>query len=288
MTEATAIRESIELVPFSGGPRWRCVSEPVHARVRGSILLAPAFAEEMNKTRRMCARLARMLAADGWKVVRLDLYGCGDSAGEFRDASWARWVDDLRLEARRTSADATRPFWLWCVRAGALFAPAVLEAAPGANMLLWQPVTTGAAHLQQFLRLSMAAGLLSSRKAQAVALTPSQQLEAGETVEVGGYELSPAVASGLRAARLQLDVSDGGRVVWLEVSPHDIQGYSPAAVRAVDGLRASGWQVALEQVQGEPFWQTSEAVENESLLQRSRALLQAASGVSPRFESDAS
>jgi len=49
----------------------------------------------MNHTRRAAALLARALAGSGWGVLQVDLFGCGDSDGEFRDASWKTWVDDL-------------------------------------------------------------------------------------------------------------------------------------------------------------------------------------------------
>jgi hypothetical protein len=93
----------------------------------------------MNKTRRMSARMARLLSGAGWRVVQRDLYGCGDSAGDFADASWAAWLDDVDAELRQ--ADTSRPVWLWCVRAGALLASAVLVGRPEVNLLLWQPVT---------------------------------------------------------------------------------------------------------------------------------------------------
>jgi exosortase A-associated hydrolase 2 len=53
------------------------------------------FANETNYTRRAADLLARALAGRGWGVLQVDLFGCGDSDGDFRDASWETWVDDL-------------------------------------------------------------------------------------------------------------------------------------------------------------------------------------------------
>src|SRR5258705_9769402 len=50
---------------------------------RGSVLYLPPFAEEMNKSRRMAALQARAFARIGWNVLQMDLFGCGDSSGEF-------------------------------------------------------------------------------------------------------------------------------------------------------------------------------------------------------------
>ena len=88
---------------------------------RGVVLYLHPFAEEMNKVRRMAALQARALASAGYAVLQLDLRGCGDSGGEFHEASWAGWLDDAELGARwlrQRHPDA--PLWLWGARAGNL------------------------------------------------------------------------------------------------------------------------------------------------------------------------
>lgn len=276
MSMAAPVRETLELVPAPDGARLRCVAEPAAGAVRGQVLLAPPFAEELNKSRRQCALLARRLAAQGWRVVRLDLYGCGDSAGELRDARWSAWVDELRAEALALIRGGAAPLWLWGVRSGALFVPALLEAVPGAHVLLWQPVLSGATFLQQFLRLSVAAQLFGRSEAEAPQKPAAQRLAEGEVVEVAGYELPPAVAEGLRAAALGLPATRGGRVVWLEVVAGADLACSPAARRGAEAMRGAGWSVQQEALSGAPFWQSTEIVVNEALLDRSEALLAAA------------
>lgn len=110
MTGPRPIRQSGAFVSGLGGPRFRLVSEPAQGTVIGTVVFAPAFAEEMNKSRRMTARMARALAADGWRVVQRDLLGCGDSAGDFGDATWAAWLDDVEAELKQSSKD--QPVWL--------------------------------------------------------------------------------------------------------------------------------------------------------------------------------
>jgi len=43
----------------------------------------------MNKSRRMVALQARALAGRGFAVLQMDALGCGDSAGDMQDATWA-------------------------------------------------------------------------------------------------------------------------------------------------------------------------------------------------------
>jgi alpha/beta superfamily hydrolase len=41
------------------------------------------LAEELNKSRHVAAAQARAFAAAGYSVLQIDLYGCGDSSGDF-------------------------------------------------------------------------------------------------------------------------------------------------------------------------------------------------------------
>jgi alpha/beta superfamily hydrolase len=61
-----------------------------------ALLVLPPFAEELNKTRRMLSLAARALQNAGHEVLLVDLYGTGDSAGDFADASFRGWSADLQ------------------------------------------------------------------------------------------------------------------------------------------------------------------------------------------------
>ncbi len=64
--------------------------------------MLPPFAEEMNKCRRMMALTAYALQAAGLDVLFVDLFGTGDSGGDFADGSLEVWRSDLH--ARRPLA----------------------------------------------------------------------------------------------------------------------------------------------------------------------------------------
>ena len=271
MTAAPPIAQSAQYVPSGSGACFRMVSEPAGREARGTVIWAHAFGEEMNKSRRMSARLARQLASRGWRVVQKDLRGCGDSAGEFRDARWADWVEDLRAEV---DAAPPGPLWLWGVRAGALLAAALTQRRTDANLLLWQPVSSGAQHLQQFLRLHAGARIAGTSKAGDV--TPAQALRSGAVVEVGGYELGPALADGLQKAGLELADAFAGHIAWFEVSPDLAAEPSAAAQRMVARLTDRGISVTLEALSGPPFWQTQEIEDCDALLERSIECIESA------------
>ncbi|MEP6965262.1 MAG: hydrolase 2, exosortase A system-associated, partial [Polaromonas sp.] len=119
----------------------------------------------MNKSRRMAALQARALAGAGFDVLQIDLLGCGDSSGDFGDATWQSWVSDVVqachwLQNRSDMHDAgstPAQLWLWGLRAGCLLAvEAARQLKRPCNFLFWQPPASGKTLLQQFLRLKVA------------------------------------------------------------------------------------------------------------------------------------
>ena len=250
--------------------------EPADARIRGLVVHVPAFGEEMNKSRRMVAMTSRALAAAGHAVLVPDLFGCGDSAGEFGDASWEAWVDDVLAAVSwlGRAHDTSVPVWLWGHRAGALLACASLPSLPHAtSLLLWSPVTSGAQHLAQFLRLAVTADALASGADRARTARLRTELGRGERVEIAGYALPPALAGGLESASFDVPAAFTGRVVWLEVDAVAEEGLSPAASATIERLRGRGVRVAARAVNGPRFWQAVEIQDCPALLQATCAML---------------
>lgn len=279
MSDAARVTQSGTFVHAERGLRFRLVSEPAGpGGYRGTVIFVPGFAEEMNKSRRMAARMARLLAGEGWRVVQRDLSGCGDSSGEFGAASWREWCDDVAAEV--AEADPKRPLWLWCMRAGALLTPLALAARLDANLLLWQPVLSGTQHLRQFLRLHAGARIVGSERAASTA-SPVQALSAGSAVEVAGYELNPGMAAGFEQATFDVPAAFAGRVLWLEASVDDPPNLSPAALRSIGQLRERGVEVTASALQGPPFWQTTEIEDCDHLLDATIAGLQLDAIVAP-------
>ena len=93
-----------------------------------------------------------------------------------------------------------------------------------------------------------------------------EQLARGETIEVGGYAISPGLGLGMEATKLSLPMTPL-RIVWLEVSGAEGAELSPAARRQVEALLVAGHRVDARVVQGLPFWQTQEIAECPALTQ---------------------
>jgi exosortase A-associated hydrolase 2 len=241
-------------------------------RALGSVLYLHPFAEEMNKSRRMAALQSRALAQAGYAVLQIDLLGCGDSSGDFGDASWEAWVDDVRLACAWLQRHAPAPLWLWGLRSGCLLAAyAARQLDQRCHLLFWQPSSSGKLVLHQFIRLKLASELIGgSSKGTTEALRKS--LASGSSVEVAGYTLSPALASGLEQAALQ-PPPHAARLEWLELSMQAGATLSPQALANLSSWQHAGWQVAARQVSGAAFWQSTEIEEAPALIDATLASL---------------
>jgi alpha/beta superfamily hydrolase len=82
------VQRSAFFLDTPDGPRYCQLHAPQGGPLQGLILCIHPFAEEMNKSRRMAALQSRALAEAGYTVLQIDLHGCGDSAGDFGEASW--------------------------------------------------------------------------------------------------------------------------------------------------------------------------------------------------------
>ncbi len=265
MEPVSAAAEPFFLATASG--QRFCVFHPPQGHYAGAVLAVPPFGDEMNKSRRMAALQARSLAARGFGVLRLDLEGCGDSEGDLRDARWLGWKDDLAAGAAWLSARLGAPLSLLGLRTGALLA---LDFARGRSdigaIVLWQPVASGEVFLTHLLRLKLAGGMLGDGAASASTAALRAALAAGETLEIGGYEISGALAQDLGAQDLRT-LTPGQPVHWFEVAADGERPISPGSARIIDAWRAAGVAIESATVAGPAFWATQEISESAALIE---------------------
>lgn len=258
---------------FGTGDRF-CVDWRPAEGVVGALLILPPFGEEMNKARRALASTARLLAENGWFVRLVDAFGTGDSPGHFGEATWDRWLSDYGAAAQDLAAASGSTVSYWAVRAGVFVAQEI--AAVSAPLLLWQPLLSGEQQLTQLLRMRVAQESFAGTAAASSTKQLRAQLESGQPLEIGGYELNPALV--LPMSRCSLDAMQvrGGRIAWFETSPEARAEPPPASARTISALRDRGMDVTYDHVIGEPFWATVEIEEAPRLAERSLQWLGAA------------
>lgn len=256
-------------LPSASGQRFCLLHQP-EAQIarRGSVVYVHPFAEEMNKSRRMAALQAKAMAAAGYSVLQIDLYGCGDSSGDFCDATWESWIDDVTLACDWLQQRCDSDLWLWGLRTGCLLASeAASRIKTPSQLLLWQPVVSGKQFLQQFLRIKTASEMLGGDN-KGLMDRLREQLAQGDSVEIGGYRLSSNLAAGLEKAELARP-EQAKRIEWFELSGKPDGSLSPSASIRIEKWKSAGSKARGTPVYGPAFWQTAEIAECPALIDAS-------------------
>jgi exosortase A-associated hydrolase 1/exosortase A-associated hydrolase 2 len=264
-----AAREHIRPFCLRGarGPLLAIYYAPAaEASLSGDILFVPPFAEEMNRCRAMVALQARALSRIGIGTLVLDPHGTGDSSGDFSEASWESWRDDLKRGVEWLRSRANGCHALWGVRLGAVMAADLAAQDSGiGRLLLWQPVTSGKNYFTQFLRIRIAAEM-HTRDGIKTTDGLRRRSAAGEAVEVSGYRIGPDLARMLDQVRLpDASALSSLRLSWFDVLP---AAETPSAnARLVDDYKSGGVALDYRPVIGPAFWQLHERTLAPALLE---------------------
>lgn len=248
-------------------------------RSNGAVLYIPPFAEEMNRSRRMAALQARALASRGIDTLLLDLFGTGDSAGDFRDAELTSWFGDIMAAIAWLEQRGSALLCLWGLRFGALLACEAAARWPERikRLILWQPVLDGKIMLTQFLRIRVAASMAESSVGEKTEDLRSR-LAGGQSIEIAGYELSAELARALEDMRIRgLELASDIRIDWLEVGAEASDTAVPAAQRVIDAWRRDGIAVSAATVGGDPFWTLQETTLAPALIDATTNLFETCS-----------
>lgn len=235
----------------------------------GRVIYVPPFAEEMNKSRRMIALQSRVLADMGYAVLQLDLFGCGDSSGDFADARWNIWIEDLAIAEKWLADKVAVPLSLWGLRLGAHLA---LDFAGKTScqidkVILWQPIIDTAHYLTQFLRLRLVNEILGAgTKTNSPIAQLRNSLAMGNSIEIAGYELAPALANAINAINIATLAVTKCTVHWFEIMPESRPTLTPAAQGCTNSMMQQGSDLKLHFVTGAAFWSTQEITECPALL----------------------
>jgi exosortase A-associated hydrolase 2 len=249
------------------------------SRSERAILLLPPFAEELNKCRPMLAAQARSLAQHGTDVLIVDLFGTGDSEGEFAEARWEGWLEDLLTAHAWLKTRGAAQIDLWAVRGGALFVHGVAGAAAAASshLTLWHPFATGRQLATQLFRLRIAADAARGGPQSAEALRVL--LKERGTIEIAGYEIAQPLLEALETQTLQAGLAHSWKsVTWLDVVAGASAEPLPATARLLEPLRTRGIPLEHANVTGEPFWGTPEIARVPALLEATGRMYRAAVG----------
>jgi hypothetical protein len=160
---------------------------------RGQVLMAGPFTSERHGTYVPWVRWARYLANQGFAALRFDYRGMGESGGRFENMTMSSWLEDVRFCARWLAArNPTCPLILHGLEFGGLLVARAFAEGAGHVLLLWSPPKSARDllldHLRQKLFVDYFAGNCVRRMVREDHI---RELEAGRSLEVGGYCWSP-------------------------------------------------------------------------------------------------
>jgi exosortase A-associated hydrolase 2 len=140
-------------------------------------------------------------------------------------------------------------------------------------VLFWQPVLSGAQHLQHFLRMRLATGYLGKGGDKESLAGLRERLAKEGALEIVGYRFSRGLAGGLEQADLA-GLPAPTRVLWLEIGASEEPSLSPASAACLERLRSAGCDVRATAVAGSAFWQIVEREEAPALLRETLVLVE--------------
>jgi len=248
---------------------------PVGCQTNRAILLVPPFGDEMNKSRRMINLQAHRFSQMGYAVLIVDLFGTGDSSGEFGVATWGIWRDNLLHAWQWLQGEKNiTSIHLWGIRLGALLA---LDTAntfklPAAAFLFWQPVTSGERFVTQLLRLRIAEQF--GQKTQETVKSLRERSRVGEDLEIAGYLINPILLQSMANLNMESIVPHSSqKVAWLECSPGDSADILPGSQKLLDHWSEQGINALSVSVSGASFWNSVEIEDVPDLIEQSCNLL---------------
>lgn len=225
------------------------------------IVFFPPFADEFNKSRRMISLQAQQLASMGFGVLIVDLYGTGDSEGDFADARMEIWRSDMNYILQWLNKRNVNAITLWGMRLGALLA---VDSIPifsnyPTRLLLWAPVIKAEQFITQFLRLRLAADMMKSGVSNETTKSMREQLAKGNGLEVAGYQLDAQLVTALDSLDLnKYSLSHNIPTDWFELVAGEDRPPPLPTQKITEKWSAAGVPLRLYTIPGSTFWNTPE------------------------------
>jgi exosortase A-associated hydrolase 2 len=196
------------------------VHEP-QSDVCGNIVFCNPIFEERKSSHRTMVETALFLSEKGYRVLRFDYRGCGDSSGYFEDFSINHWLKDIEaVLARVRSSNMDVPTGLLGLRFGATLAlqSAVLNNAD--YVILWEPVVNGMKYIQEELKRTQVKEMMTWGQSVTTRENMLSQIQTEGHFDLSGYNLSRQLFDDLCRMSLQEFIARfDGNLLLISISP---------------------------------------------------------------------
>jgi len=255
MVVGTAVGERVVSFESDGialhGVLHHAAAEPA----AGALVFVHPFAEEKKCAHRPFVEAARAVAQSGWHALRFDLRGCGDSAGDFAEATTAQWRADVERALAFAAAEVGHcPLGLLGLQLGAVWAAQIAEERPElACLVLWEPVIEGQRYVSLNLRRSELRKKLTAREggeAEAAELPAAGADDPPGGTDFDGYLVTDRLRDEIAAVDLTGPKTYAGPTLILNLTGRD------RLSRQMEHLAATYPRATALAVRQEPIWAT--------------------------------
>ena len=186
------------------------VYHPPKARVprRTGVVLCYPLWQEYMRAHRAFRQLAMLLSKAGFPVLRFDYFATGDSGGAGEEGDVTRWVTDIgmAIDELKDMASVPRDSLVGLRVGAALAAAAAVRRSDLDQVLLWDPVISGARFVEQVMAR------------HGVATTNAANGNGTGTVGVDGFPLTETMRRGLQGIDLLETSAPNARELVVVVS----------------------------------------------------------------------
>lgn len=183
-----------------------------------AIVLCNPFGQEYLRAHKSMRRLAINLAELGYPVLRFDYRGTGDSAGDLDEVTADQWVTDIRHAIQELMDMAAVPkVALIGLRLGALLAAkAATEYPQISRLVIWDPVSDGAAYVEEIKSSILDAQVVGSR---------SRLFSPDGTMHFNGFAMPPNFQASISKWCLE-DLAPNVRAPIAKIVSHESDAFT--------------------------------------------------------------
>ncbi len=208
-----------------------------------AVLLCYPLGDEYMRGHRAYRQLALRLNRMSFPVMRFDYFGTGDSAGEDVEASLTKWVANISLAIDELKLrSGVSKVCLAGLRLGAALAlQAALKRSDVGGVVMWEPVISGSAYLEELQEAH-------SRKLLYMGGNHDTPPE-GRPTEILGFGISQSFYDESRALDLlALQARSGLPIFVTEAEEH------PAVTQFRQHLESQGGSARYQVAEGPTIW----------------------------------
>ena len=185
--------------------------------------------------------------------MRFDYIGKGDSEGDFEASSIETNLSDIRsaVDWLRTNRQVEGGTGLLGLRFGATLACMAADSNSNlSHLVLWEPIIDGVKYMKDMLRINISTQSAVYREIRQNSEALVEQMKAGGTVNIDGYEMSrPLYEQANQINLLQGNRSFAGRVLLVEINRQPSK--KELRLKPLAGMYR---EAAVVEAVEEPFW----------------------------------